>query len=183
MKDELEMQLERDFPFMKQNRSDNEKSIYKKWGCECGSGWYNLIHDLCQEITDRYERDNLPVDIVILQVKEKFAVLRFYYEYENAPCPLQAFDFIGNGTIRFTPDNDKEDNTVKKLRKDIAEIVRKYEEKSSSVCEVCGNSGKVRNDMPWIRTLCQNCYDKYIKKSEESKRKPKDSISKYIDNK
>lgn len=65
MREELELKLQEDFPFMKQNRVESERNIYRKWGCECSSGWYQLIHDLCQEITDRYAVDEAPVDIVI----------------------------------------------------------------------------------------------------------------------
>ncbi len=121
---------------MKQNRVECEHNIYRKWGCECSSGWYQLIHDLCQEITDRYAVDEAPVDIVIQQIKEKFASLRVYYSYEDVDCPIQALDCLGDGiSIRFQPENTSSDEKTKKLRSDIAQIVRSYEEKSKTVCE------------------------------------------------
>ena len=121
MREELELKLQEDFPFMKQNRVEREHNIYRKWGCECSSGWYQLIHDLCQEITDRYAVDEAPVDIVIQQIKEKFASLRFYYSYEDVACPIQAFDCLGDGiSIRFQPENTSSDEKTKKLRSDIA---------------------------------------------------------------
>lgn len=52
MKDELELKLQEDFPFMKQNHVNDESNIYRRWGCECSGGWYDLIHDCCQAITD-----------------------------------------------------------------------------------------------------------------------------------
>jgi hypothetical protein len=31
---------------------------------------------------------------------------------------------------------------------------------SICVCEVCGNKGSTRTDKPWVRTLCNECYNK-----------------------
>lgn len=178
MKAQLEQQLEQDFFFMRKSRIENEKNLYKSFGCECGDGWYDLIHDLCQSISERYECDGKSVNIVILQVKEKFASLRFYYEFEGVPCPIQALDSLGDGTgLRFVPNNNDTDEATKQLRKDISEIVLSYEKKSETVCEICGAVGKIRMDMPWKRTLCENCYSNYLKKVEESKKKHKKDIN------
>lgn len=167
MKENLELYLQEDFPFMKQNRVADEHNIYKRWGCECSDGWYSLIHDLCQEITDRYVKSKLPVDIVVEQIKEKFAGLRFYYSFEDAECPVAAFDFLNEGiSVRLQPKKESDDENKKKLRNDIAQIVRNYEEKSKAVCEYCGNKGIIRTDMPWIKTLCDDCHEKYLRKRE-----------------
>lgn len=144
MREDLELKLQEDFPFMKQNKVDVERNIYRRWGCECSRGWYQLIHDLCQAITDRYAEDKVPVDIVIEQIKEKFASLRFYYSFEGAPCGLQAIDSLGGPSLRFEPYNIHDDDTKKKLRYDISQIVRSYEEKSKSICEICGKEGTMR---------------------------------------
>ena len=170
MQKELELKLQEDFPFMQRNRIKSEHNNYKKFGMECSSGWYQLIHDLCREITERYEVDEVAVDIVIEQIKEKFASLRFYYSYEDAPCPIQAFDFLGDGIgIRFCPPNTGGDEKIKNLRSDIAQIVRRYEEKSKTVCEECGQTGNTRMDMPWKRTLCDDCYENYLQEIKGNK--------------
>lgn len=165
MRKELELKLQEDFPFMLQNRIESEHNIYKKWWIECSGGWYQLIHDLCREITDRYAVDEISVDIVIQQIKEKFASLRFYYSYEDAPCPIQAFDFLEDGiSIRFQPPNTGGNEKIKNLRSDIAQIVRRYEEKSKTICEECGQAGNIRMDMPWkkhcvmlvMKIICKN---------------------------
>lgn len=170
MKEELELQLEQDFPFMKRNKGKDEENLYKRWGCECSGGWYQLLHDLCQEITDRYAQENMPIDIVIDQVKEKFGTLRFYYSFEDTPCAIHAFDFLGDGSsIRFQPGNKDDDEPRKSFRRDLAQIVRRYEKKSGTVCEVCGKAGALRTDMPWIRTLCDECQEARRKKAEENK--------------
>lgn len=68
MKEELELKLQEDFPFMKQNRVESQHSIYRKWGCECSGGWFQIIHDLLQDITDKYAEDGISLDIVIEQL-------------------------------------------------------------------------------------------------------------------
>ena len=168
MNEELEMRLQKDFPFMKRNISEDERNIYRRFGCECAGGWYQLINDLCQAITDIYAEAEVSVDIVIVQIKEKFGSLRFYYSFEDSPNQLHALDFLGSTSLRIYPNNDK---TKKKLRHDIAEIVRSCEEKSSTICESCGYEGVIRMDMRWKQTLCDDCYYKYQKKLEERQKK------------
>ena len=174
MRNDLELQLQADFPFMAQNRVNEEHNTYKKWGCECSDGWYGLIHDLCESITKIYESEEMPIDIVVLQVKQKFATLRFYYEFDDTPCPIQALDFLGNETsLRLTPDNSI-DEKKQKLRKDIAALVRFYEKKSASICEICGIEGERRKVTPYyVRTLCERCYNNLLRKAEEKNEKQK----------
>lgn len=180
MKDELELKLQKKFPFMKQNRVDGERNIYKRWGCECGSGWYNLIRDLCQEITEKYAEYQFPVDIVIVQVKEKFAALRFYYEYEDTPCALQALDFIGGASIRFDPEKSEEE-PKQSLRNEIAALVRKYEKKSAAVCEICGADNAERRNMSryYVKTVCARCCEEHLRRNVEASVKRKKDIKEY----
>lgn len=152
MREELEKQLQLEFPFMKPYYLREEITSYNHWGIECGDGWYDLIYDLCTAITKRYELEGMPVDITVLQVKEKFAALRFYYEHKGSPRPK--------------PDNSDDDKT-KNLRKDIAEIVRSYEKKSASVCEKCGAEGEPRKSRSgYVCTLCESCYNNYLRDNE-----------------
>ena len=173
MTKDLEIKLENKFPFMRRSKIEDERNIYKRWGIECEDGWYQLIHNLCQKITDRYNEDNIPIDIIVEQVKEKFATLRFYYSYKDFPCPIQAIDFLDSeDTIRLQPKNKSIDKCKIKLRSDIAQIVRDFENNSKFVCEFCGNNnGIIRMELPWIKTLCNDCYDKHRKKREERKQK------------
>ena len=116
MKERFEKQLQSDFPFMQQNRDKKERNIYRKWGCECSSGWFELIYELCQRITNRYAEEGIPaneIDLEILQIKEKFGTLRFYYKFKGVSGELQAIDFLGVASLRFEPQNC-EDNEAKK---------------------------------------------------------------------
>lgn len=72
MKQELEDQLAKDFPFMIAKNvwtgevcCDDDGNAYG-FPCSVDDGWYQLIHGLCQELTDLYianERDPHKPDI------------------------------------------------------------------------------------------------------------------------
>ena len=91
-----------------------------------GAGWYHIIDSLCaniqQRINSRLTTEYPVPQVVVLQIKEKFGGLRFYY----------------NGG----------DNVVDGM-------VQMAESWASHTCEVCGASGKARND-GWIKTLCDD---------------------------
>lgn len=161
MKDELELKLQKDFPFMKQDK-DAERNTYKKYGCECSGGWYQLIHDLCQEIADRYEVEGVAPDIQILQVKEKFGSLRFYHTFEGVEFS-PVFDFLNAGiSLSFPPDDSEAEVARKKLHNAIREIVHKYCEKSKTTCEYCGKEAVLRTDLGYrVITLCDECHARY----------------------
>ncbi len=165
MRAELEKKLESEFPFMKKGETlEKQKTdgcvhdLYSAFGIECLDGWYDLIHDLCSEIMDAYKEAGRPMDLVPDQVKEKFGTLRFYYHFEGRPAGFHGIDLIRNdgsgiNSIRVTPQADD-------FEKKISDIVRKYEDKSGTVCEECGSSGTLRSDTPWIMTLCNPCYER-----------------------
>lgn len=87
-----------------------------------GPGWAALINDLWDQI----DRDNLPVRVV--QVKEKFGGLRFYYDWLGGKP--------SDGSFR--------------------EQVHEAENASFKICEECGQPGQTGGS-GWIRTLCSAC--------------------------
>lgn len=162
------MKLQNDFAFMHRDVTKpikERKNTYQQFGCECSGGWYQLIHDLCQEITEKYHEKKLPIDLVILQIKEKWGSLRFYYSYPDVPSFFHAFDSMDGTGIRFFSNIDNVDE--KEIRHDIAEIVSKYEQLSKTVCEICGQPGELRLDLRRKQTLCVSCYDACIIKMKE----------------
>jgi len=40
----------------------------------------------------------------------------------------------------------------------IHDLISEAEEKSYTICEFCGEKGKLRSDLGWIITLCDACY-------------------------
>lgn len=158
MNAELEDKISDAFSFMQKKKSFEEQCAtgiiddnYGAFGCEVSDGWYDVIYGLCAEITELYKKQGQPIDIVVDQIKEKYGTLRFYYHHEGEDkgntidCP--------GVSLRFLP-NDSE------LHRQVVEIVHKWEKKSGEVCEKCGKPGVLRNDLSWILTLCDDCYDK-----------------------
>lgn len=177
MRKELELKLQEEFEFMWQNNMDEEREIYRRWGCECSDGWYDILHDCCNQIKERYLQAGMEIDFEPAQIKEKWGTLRFYYGYKDAPCGIVAVDFIGSGvSIRFdsnrkSGDTDSvEDENKRRLREDIAQIIRTAEERSKTTCEWCGDNitASLRTNLGgWIGTLCDSCAFKYIEKRNQ----------------
>lgn len=159
MKRELEDKLAEEFDFMRRKPVPVDGSIdnlYDAFGIDTGDGWYQLLYDMCKEIAEVLETAEKPVHIVVDQIKEKYGTLRFYYHFEGEEPGIQAFDFIGLGSMRIMPERDD-------VNQKISEIVQKYEDKSGEVCETCGCEGTERTDLRWIQTLCDTCYLKALK--------------------
>jgi len=55
-------------------------SPYEGFGIECGSGWYDLLDELCGRIERELNGEELDIRkaFTITQIKEKFGGLRFY---------------------------------------------------------------------------------------------------------
>lgn len=112
--------------------------IFRDIPFECGIGWYDILHDLAQQIELHMQacevfkeyRDGNSEGFYVFQIKEKFGGLRFY---QNGNCD------------------------------DIHILIKEAENQSLQTCEVCGNPGKMRQHGGWLSTKCEDCY----KKAEE----------------
>ena len=98
------------------------------WMFSVQEGWKGLVTQLIQDVVA------VCPEIEIVQIKEKFGGLRFYYQ---------------------TPDG-----TPQEVREAIWPLTQKAETESYSICEVCGAPGEPRQD-GWVQTLCGVCYEKY----------------------
>lgn len=139
MNQELEAALAKEFPFMRREKQDSANA-YQSFGVEAGSGWYELIRNLCREIAEVCAQAGREKDLIVDQVKEKYGELRFY-------CHLEG------GTV--------EENRA--LNGKLYDVIDRYEEASKLVCELCGAPGelqelKLRNGMVWLQTLCSEHY-------------------------
>lgn len=131
MKEELDKQLVEKYPKIFVNRYKSMQETCMCWGFECGSGWYDLIDNLCGKIQHyldhgtpfRKAKSKQIEQVVADQVKEKYGTLCFYYSG-------------GNEYIRG--------------------LVDMAESLSYSICENCGNSGKFIND-GWCKVRCDKC--------------------------
>lgn len=95
-----------------------------------GDGWFDLIDDLCQKLTD------LNIPIQVMQVKEKFGTLRFYVSL---------------------PENNTEDKSVLNDKyKKMDQLITEAEIKSEITCESCGKPGTIRGN-GWVYVSCDEC--------------------------
>lgn len=114
------------FALMDRKKTMEERGCYYPivFGFECGDGWYGLLAELMDELV----KIDVNKELIIFQVKEKFAGLRFY--------------------IETYPDDTYEQ---------IEEVIGKAEEASYKTCEACGAPGKLRKE-GWLSTLCDSCH-------------------------
>jgi hypothetical protein len=50
------------------------------WGIECGSGWYDILDELCGKIQAHCEENGYD-DVMFTQIKEKYSTLRVYVNF------------------------------------------------------------------------------------------------------
>lgn len=46
----------------------------------------------------------------------------------------------------------------------IHDAIDEAENKSETICELCGKPGKTRSDLGWILTLCDGCHEEMLKR-------------------
>lgn len=84
-------------------------------------GWNNLIKELDSKLSI------LDPNYTILQIKEKFGGLRYYFEanFEKA--------------------------------EEMFKLELEYEGKSFKICEECGSEDDVTTEGSWLKTFCKKC--------------------------
>lgn len=97
-----------------------KEELYERLGVwpEVGNGWLPIIKQLADDI------DALNIPYTVVQVKEKFGELRFYFDCEVAGGSQPIYELVDAA---------------------MAESLR--------TCEVCGAPGKPRGG-GWVKTLC-----------------------------
>jgi hypothetical protein len=106
----------------------DKKDTCMNWGFDCGDGWLKLIDGLSRRIT-KLDPEG---EIQAVQVKNKFAMLRFYFRAAG---------------------ENKESLQLKHTA--VGALVAQAEKKSTHLCEECGKKGKIRDDSGWYITLCE----------------------------
>jgi len=138
MNKNLEQKLADEFEFMRPKPENSQNGyisdLYSAFGCECGDGWFDLLRNLCIEIVQLHERNNLPVEVGLIQIKEKYGSLRFYAGIEHQQLSDEFYAIIG-----------------------------KYGDISEKTCEHCGVEGKMRILHCWLRVRCNNCWQQVLK--------------------
>ncbi|MBI2449665.1 hypothetical protein HYV49_05205 [Candidatus Pacearchaeota archaeon] len=81
----------------------------------------------------------------------------FCEEYEpNYPRASQVKEKWGMLNMYLTFDTDE-----------MYDLISEYEEKSKTICEDCGKPGSLRDDLPWILTLCDEHYKSQLKRFDK----------------
>lgn len=88
--------------------------------------------DIIKDLCERLDALNLSEEFEVNQVKEKFGGLRFYVS-----------------------------GVEESKSEEVHSLIYEAEEKSFSVCENCGASGKTASKRDWLKTLCETCYSKW----------------------
>lgn len=71
------------FPYLYRGRMKPPDESAMCYGFECGDGWYQVLYDLSQELTD-YTLLHPFLDLEVMQVKSKFGTLRFHLNYSDS---------------------------------------------------------------------------------------------------
>lgn len=102
-----------------------------KYGLCVGDGWIPMINRLTDQLVSIIKLHNEETDdecvIELVQIKEKFGGLRYYYSI------------------------DSEDTAFKSQIRDIVSV---YEHASYFICEVCGAYGERSRCRGWYKTVC-----------------------------
>lgn len=99
------------------------------WGLQISAGWTTIVEDMCQKI-DFLLQAAPDAEFEVIQVKEKFAALCFYYRLNGAP-----------------------DQVLEAVR----QVVDATERASTETCELCGALGQLTVRNYWMSTRCSRC--------------------------
>jgi hypothetical protein len=158
MEQELEHKLIEKYPklFRDVNKSPRETLIC--FGAECGSGWFDILDNLCGFITNLQKSRSYFLtkkdgefidfhcpDIKFVQIKEKYGTLRVYWHF--ADWDYEEFA----SQLKNTEDLDKH---ISKYSDVIESAIDFCEYLSSKTCEVTGKPGKLYSK-GWSVTLCK----------------------------
>jgi len=161
MNKKLELKLVEKYPVIFTEYGGDIRKTCMGWGLTCGSGWFNLIDKLCEDITKLIgDKD---IKVIAVQVKEKFGGLRFYHYMENKLSPFERLDnliakimashLLGRQYHKFYKFRCKFFTT--RVEK-IDDLISEAESKSYTICETCGKPGETRGG-GWVRTSCDSC--------------------------
>ena len=152
----LQEKLFKKYPslFVDKDKPINETCMC--WGIECGDGWYDILDELCNNITKLKNYHLIKFD----QVKQKYGTLRVYFTVYHVP---EETAFYKNILTRyfykiylFLMENRIKEN-INLLYDQTHKLVNIAEKQSSITCESCGKDGAINAMGYWIETLCIDC--------------------------
>lgn len=114
-------------------------------------GWYPIVDELCSEIEVQLGPEGC-ADFAVVQVKEKFAALSFYYRYPAEEGSGEPVILAADGVQSLRSSGVAID--VERNRSKLRALVDHADERCASTCQRCGAPGQRRNLGGWLATLC-----------------------------
>ncbi len=99
--------------------------------CECLEGWTELIDETLHDIRLAFPSAE------VAQIKEKFATLRIYLRNPDPSSPSEEDDWAHYEAAE--------------------KICAAALERSKSICEACGQPGRVIEEKRWLYVRCERC--------------------------
>lgn len=126
-----------DFPLLFKGNSSTESLVSPIY---CRSGWNGLIYGISESLNDiLFDLNKIypHAKIKVNHIKEKFGRLSYFANINGFP---------------------------KNIKDMVIYFIREKSEESKRTCETCGNEGQFRDDLRWIKTLCnEHHYDEHRK--------------------
>lgn len=160
MNKKLELLLVKNYPIIFKEYGGDITKTCMAWGLECGDGWFTLLNKACKAIQKTCDKYN--IEFTAEQVKEKFGGLRFYYsttnnkEYTINKIERRISKYFYKYRL------GRQFNFLRDIRQKIyitpeemiSNIIRKAEEDSYTICEICGAPG-VLIGRGWMGVRCE----------------------------
>lgn len=114
----------------------------------CGDGWYKIISDLSDKILDMIP----PESFKVVQIKEKFGGLRYYFELD------QKYGHVNHPYMMHEEDLESFNKRTEFIQK-LSIVVMDAESNSYITCERCGKPASSVVHNLYVQTLCDehNC--------------------------
>jgi len=125
------------YPKLFTQKDSDMRTTAMCWGIDANDGWFDLIDGMCAKLSRFYPT------VEFTQMKEKWGALVTYLSWSKET----QWQRIWYGAKRWFY------NVL-----DPFAIVNEAEERSRHICEVCGQPGKLREDLVWVLTLCDEDY-------------------------
>ena len=114
-------------------------------------GWTGLANRLFADL-DAMLDDDAAVRFEVIQIKEKFAALRVYWQLGKEQTLVM--DLHGPGSVQRV---DTGPAAPTALFDRIRARVKQADEQAAKTCQRCGNGGASASGSGWLVTLCASC--------------------------
>jgi hypothetical protein len=135
-------------------------------GSDLPQGWTDIANRLFADLDAMM--DNVEAKkFAVIQIKEKFAGLRVYWELGKEKTMV--IDTISSGSAQRL---DKPPEKRPALFNRIKARVAQASQEAAQTCQRCGNGGASAGGSGWIVTLCQTCRAQQDSEERKSGRDP-----------